>query len=149
MLNRKYTGFSVLIIATLAAVLGCMMGQTSKNDASGQAAPPGAGGPPSSRASLTDPTGTVSNPYSYFPGTEELGPEEIRVVACGTGMPAARRGQAASCFLIELGNGDKFLFDIGTGSMGNIMSLNIPADFLRKIFLSHLHTDHWGDLDNI
>ncbi|MHC4992549.1 MAG: MBL fold metallo-hydrolase, partial [Planctomycetota bacterium] len=105
--------------------------------------------PPSSRASLRDPTGTISNNYAYYPGTEELGPDEIRIVACGTGMPAARRGQAAACFLVELGNGDKFLFDIGTGSMANIMSLNIPADYLRKIFLSHLHTDHWGDLDNI
>jgi ribonuclease Z len=22
----------------------------------------------------------------------------------------------------------------------------IPLDFLTKVFLSHLHTDHWGDL---
>jgi ribonuclease Z len=101
------------------------------------------------RTSMLDPTGTVSDPYIYHPGTEELGPDEIRVVACGTGMPAARRGQAAACFLVELGNGDKFLFDIGSGSMRNVMSLNIPADFLTKIFLSHLHTDHWGDLDAI
>lgn len=101
------------------------------------------------RASLLDPNGTVSNRYNYFPGTEKLDPDEVRVIACGTGMPAARRGQAAACFLVELGNGDKFLFDIGTGSMANIMALNIPADYLRKIFLSHLHTDHFGDLDNI
>ena len=103
----------------------------------------------SSRAAMTNPNSTVANPYSYYPGTEKLGPEEIRVIACGTGMPAARRGQAAACFLVELGNGDKFLFDIGSGSMRNVMALNIPADFLTKIFLSHLHTDHWGDLDAI
>ncbi len=41
-------------------------------------------------------------------------------------MPAARRGQTVTCFLVELGTGDKFLFNIGTGSMGNIMSLDIP-----------------------
>jgi len=98
---------------------------------------------------MDDPRGTVTNPYVYSPGTEALDPNEIRVVACGTGMPAARRGQAAACFLVELGNGDKFIFDIGSGSMRNLMSLNIPADYLRKIFLSHLHTDHWGDLDAI
>jgi len=23
----------------------------------------------------------------------------------------------------------------------------IPYEYLTKIFLSHLHTDHWGDLD--
>jgi ribonuclease Z len=100
----------------------------------------------SDRAILSNPTGTVKNPFQYYPGSEALDEDEIRIVACGTGMPAARRGQAATCFLIELGNGDKFLFDLGTGSMGNIMALNIPMDYLTKVFLSHLHTDHWGDL---
>lgn len=101
----------------------------------------------SARTHQKEPTGTLSDPYMYYAGTEALAPDEIRIVACGTGMPAARRGAAAACFLIELGNGDKFLFDIGTGSMRNVMALNIPADFLTKVFLSHLHTDHWGDLD--
>ncbi|UCH75308.1 MAG: MBL fold metallo-hydrolase [Rhodospirillales bacterium] len=85
--------------------------------------------------------------YVYYPGTEELGAEEIRVTACGTGMPAARRGQAATCFLIETGNGDKFLFDIGTGSMANVAAMMIPYQYLDKVFLSHLHTDHMGDID--
>ncbi len=95
---------------------------------------------------VTSPTGTAPDRYVYYPGTEALRPDEIRITACGTGLPAARRGQAASCFLFELGNGDKFLFDIGTGSMANIASMMIPMDFLTKIFISHLHTDHWGDL---
>ena len=103
----------------------------------------------SRRAHMTDPRGTVSDPYIYHPGSEALAEGEIRVISCGTGMPAARRGQAAACFVVELGNGDKFVFDIGSGSMRNIMALNIPADFLDKIFLSHLHTDHWGDLDGM
>ena len=93
-----------------------------------------------------DRKGVAENRYVYYPGTEELKPDEIRMVACGTGMPAARRGQAATCWLVELGNGDKFLFDLGTGSMANIAALMIPYDYLDKVFLSHLHTDHWGDL---
>ena len=84
--------------------------------------------------------------YVYYPGTESLATEEIRVTACGTGLPAARRGQAATCFLIETGNGDKFLFDIGTGSMANIAAMMIPYEYLDKVFLSHLHTDHMGDI---
>lgn len=95
---------------------------------------------------VEDPNGVAPDRYVYYPGTEELGPEEIRVIACGTGLPAARRSQAATCFLIETGNGDKFLFDIGTGSMANIASLMIPYQYLDKVFLSHLHTDHMGDL---
>ena len=95
---------------------------------------------------VTNPNGTAPDRYVYYPGTEELGKGEIRLFACGTGMPAARRDQAATCWLMELGNGDKFLFDVGTGSMGNVAALMIPYDFLNKVFLSHLHTDHWGDL---
>ena len=53
---------------------------------------------------------------AYFPGTEDLGKDEMRIFACGTGMPTARPKQAATCFLVELGNGDKFVFDMGTGS---------------------------------
>ena len=95
---------------------------------------------------VKSPTSAAPDRYAYYPGTEELGADEMRVVACGTGMPAARHGQAATSFLVELGNGDKFLFDIGTHSMGNTASLMIPYDYLDKVFLSHLHTDHWGDL---
>ncbi len=98
---------------------------------------------------VTSPTGTAPERYVYYPGTEELGKDEIRIVACGTGMPTARRAQAATSFVVELGNGDKFVFDIGSGSMANIQSLMIPADFLGKVFLTHLHTDHWGDLGSL
>ena len=95
---------------------------------------------------VTSPTGIAPDRYVYYPGTEELSKDEIRVIACGTGLPAARRSQAATCFLIEAGNGEKFLFDIGTGSMANIASLMIPYQYLDKVFLSHLHTDHMGDI---
>lgn len=83
----------------------------------------------------------------YAPNSEDLGPDEMRLIACGTGMPTARPSQAASCWLLELGNGDKFIFDIGTGSAERIAAMQIPYNFLDKVFLSHLHTDHFGDLD--
>jgi ribonuclease Z len=98
---------------------------------------------------VKSPTGEAPYRYVYYPGTEELGKDEIRLIALGTGMPAARRSQAATCWLVELGNGDKFLFDIGTGANANMAALMIPFDFLSKIFLTHLHTDHWGDLPGL
>ena len=98
---------------------------------------------------VADPKGTAPDRYVYYPGTEPLGVDEIRLIACGTGMPSARRSQAATCFLVELGDGQKFLFDIGSGSHANIQSLMIPSDFLTKVFLTHLHTDHWGDLTSL
>jgi ribonuclease Z len=85
----------------------------------------------------------------YAPNSEDLAPDEMRVIACGTGMPTARPSQAAACFLVELGNGDKFLFDLGTGSAERIAALQIPYNFLNKVFLGHLHTDHFGDLASL
>ena len=98
---------------------------------------------------VKDPNGLSPNRYVYYPGTEELGSDEIRLIALGTGMPLARRSQAATCWLVELGNGDKFLFDVGTGANANLSALMIPFDFLKKVFLTHLHIDHWGDLPGL
>jgi ribonuclease Z len=89
----------------------------------------------------------VTEHTPYRPGTEKLAADEMRVVACGTGMPNARPKQAAACYLVELGNGDKFLFDIGTGSAERISAQKIPYDLLDKVFIGHLHSDHFGDLD--
>lgn len=85
----------------------------------------------------------------YYPNTEDLAEDEMRVIACGTGMPTTRAAQAAACFLVELGNGDKFLFDIGSGSAERISSLQIPYNYLDKVFIGHLHTDHFGALHDL
>jgi ribonuclease Z len=91
------------------------------------------------------PTAPHPNRDAYYPGTEQLAPDEMRVVACGTGMPQPRLAQAAACYLVELGNGEKFIFDMGEGSFERIMALGIPLDQLNKVFLGHLHLDHAGD----
>jgi len=97
-------------------------------------------------SSGVSPTKASTNRGVYYPGTEELAADEMRVIACGSGMPMPRLKQAAACLLVELGNGDKFIFDMGTGSMERLYALGIPLDYLNKVFLSHLHMDHMGDL---
>jgi ribonuclease Z len=99
------------------------------------------------KESAASPVKAIAEREMYYPGTEDLGPNEMRVIACGTGMPNARPKQAAACWLVELGNGDKFLFDIGTGSAERISALQIPYNYLNKVFIGHLHSDHFGDLD--
>ncbi len=94
------------------------------------------------------PTMAMERDY-YVPNTEDLASDEMRVIACGTGMPTTRAAQAAACFLVELGNGDKFLFDIGSGSAERISSLQIPYDYLDKLFIGHLHADHFGALGEL
>jgi ribonuclease Z len=85
-------------------------------------------------------------PRTYFPGTEKLGKREMRITALGTGMPNQSPSNVAASFLVELGNGDSFIFDIGTGSTDRLAGLESDYSKLDKVFASHLHTDHVGDL---
>jgi ribonuclease Z len=164
MTRVKRTGLPLLLVAVVTGVigyiLGCTQEQREKNaqtvaqettSAAKTPAPSGGSAGQSSAASgvVKDPNGTAPDRNIYYPGTEALGEEEIRLVALGTGMPLARRSQAATSWLVELGNGDKFLFDVGTGSQVNFTAQMIPFDFANKVILSHLHTDHWGDLASL
>lgn len=91
---------------------------------------------------------TAQRRPEYFPNTETLGPAEMRITALGTGLPTPiTRAQKSTAWMVELGNGDVFLFDIGTGSMENLFGLRPDFSRIDKIFLSHLHSDHFGDLD--
>jgi ribonuclease Z len=85
-------------------------------------------------------------PRTYFPGTEKLAADEMRIVALGTGMPNQSPSNVAASFLVDLGNGESFLFDLGTGATDRLAGLE--ADYSRqdKVFISHLHTDHAGDI---
>lgn len=84
-------------------------------------------------------------PRVYYPNIEKLGPKEMRVTALGTGMPNVITGtQKASCWYVELGNGEKFLFDIGSGAMENLAKLRPDWSKVDKAFATHLHSDHIG-----
>ncbi len=84
-------------------------------------------------------------PASYFPNTEILGADEMRITALGTGMPNQTKKAVSISYLVELGNGDKFVFDIGSGALGNLFSLRPDFSKIDKVFASHLHVDHVGD----
>ena len=71
----------------------------------------------------------------YAPNSETLDPDEIRIIACGTGMPTPRPAQAAACFLMELGNGDKFIFDIGDGGTERLLPWGFQPRFWIRFFL--------------
>ena len=91
---------------------------------------------------------TTNRLPTYYPNTEEINPDEMRITALGTGLPTPiTRAQKSTAWMVELGNGDVFLFDIGTGSMENLFGLRPDFSKIDKIFLSHLHSDHFGDLD--
>jgi len=85
-------------------------------------------------------------PRTYFPNTEKLGKDEMRITALGTGMPTQTPSNKSASFLVELGNGDAFIFDLGTGATDMLSALQADYSKLDKVFVSHLHTDHIGDL---
>jgi ribonuclease Z len=85
-------------------------------------------------------------PRTFYPNTEKLSKDEMRIYALGTGMPNQSPSNVAACFLVELGNGESFLFDMGTGSTDRLAALEVDYSKLDKVFISHLHTDHAGDI---
>jgi ribonuclease Z len=94
--------------------------------------------------------GTPQREYAemFIPGEEELEDGEMRVTVLGSGNPWPTRAQASASILVEVGNPERdiFIFDIGTGAIANYASLKLPVNALNKVFITHLHADHMGDL---
>lgn len=99
---------------------------------------------------LTPVVGTPRREYAemFIPGEEELEDGEIRVTVLGSGNPWPTRAQASASILVEVGNPERdiFIFDLGTGAVANYASLKLPVNALNKVFITHLHADHIGDL---
>lgn len=99
---------------------------------------------------LTPVIGTPTRGHAeqFIPGEESLGEGELRVTVLGSGNPWPTRAQASASILVEVGNPERdlLLFDLGTGSLINFASLKLPVNRLDKLFLTHLHADHMGDI---
>ena len=64
---------------------------------------------------------------------------------CGSSSPISALGRAKAC-IGALVDGRLYLFDVGPGSWKNIETWRLPANRLSGVFLTHLHSDHIGDL---
>lgn len=83
----------------------------------------------------------------FHPG-EQLDEHEMRISFLGT-SPLLRRSQQGSSVFVELGNGESFVFDCGSGVMANYAAMQIPMSKMRKVFITHLHGDHTSDLTHL
>jgi len=94
--------------------------------------------------------GDPSREYAetFVPGQEDLEDGELRVTILGSGNPWPTRAQASAGILVEVGNPERDIiaFDLGTGTLANYASLRLPVNKLNKLFITHLHADHMGDL---
>lgn len=83
----------------------------------------------------------------FIPG-EELAPNEMRICFMGTAF-SPRLGQACNSIFIELGSGECFVFDCGSGVVMKYICMGVPYSKMTRVFLTHLHGDHMSDLTTI
>ena len=82
---------------------------------------------------------------NWFPGTEEVQPDEMRITFMGSAA-MIRPGQMNTSIFVELGNGDSFVFDMGEGAVANYIAAGVPLNKINDIFITHLHVDHFGSI---
>ena len=66
------------------------------------------GGKPGGGITLPEyyrPTPYIGNRNNYFPTSEQLGPDEMRISFVGSCPYPPRRSQAGTCIMLELGDG--------------------------------------------
>lgn len=80
-----------------------------------------------------------------FPLGEPLASDEMRITFLGTSF-LPRLAQECNSVFVETGNGDSFVFDLGSGVSAKYNAMGIPPSRMEKVFLTHLHGDHTSDL---
>ncbi|HEY1425455.1 MAG TPA: MBL fold metallo-hydrolase [Caulobacteraceae bacterium] len=70
---------------------------------------------------------------------------ELRLRFLGCGDAFASGGRFNTCFLVEQA-ADAFLIDCGASSLVAIRRFGVDPNAIGKIFISHLHGDHFGGL---
>ena len=92
-----------------------------------------------------EPQDHLKSAANWFPRSEDVQPDEMRIIFMGT-SPSIRPGQANTSIFVQLGNGENFIFDLGEGSIANYIAAGFALNELDKVFITHLHVDHFGSL---
>lgn len=72
-----------------------------------------------------------------------LSPMQLTILGSGTAIPSLRRGSPG--LLVEVA-GQSLLFDGGAGTLPRLLGAGVAITELDRIFYTHLHPDHTGDL---
>lgn len=91
------------------------------------------------------PSPWMASASNWFPRTEDVQPNEMRIIFMGS-APFIRPGQMNTSIFVQLGNGENFIFDIGEGSPANYIAAGFALNELKDVFITHLHVDHFGGL---
>jgi len=71
----------------------------------------------------------------------------LHIVLCGTGSPLPDPDRASACTAV-IAAGHVVLIDSGPGSALRLAEAHIPMQDMDAVLLTHLHSDHIGDLGN-
>ena len=73
------------------------------------------------------------------------GADALKVTLCGTSGPLPIRDRAKSCVAVQAG-GSLYFVDMGPEATENLLTWRMPLATTKAVFISHLHSDHIGDL---
>jgi ribonuclease Z len=72
----------------------------------------------------------------------------VQVIVLGSGSPLPDPARAGPSTLVRTGAGD-LLFDRGRGVLMRAAAAGTSAGALQGLFLTHLHSDHTTDLNDV
>ncbi|MBW8812719.1 MAG: MBL fold metallo-hydrolase [Caulobacterales bacterium] len=75
-------------------------------------------------------------------------PDGLKVIFCGTSGPLPIPDRAKACTAVIAG-GKLYLVDAGPESTKNLLSWRAPLARAQALFITHLHSDHIGDVGEV
>ena len=142
-------------VAGAALAAGAGLGVLGVADARATGNQSAAGSPEPSRTPKPTPGATpYANPVvdtyttgdlGVFPLGTPVAKDAMRLTFIGTSF-LPRIAQECNSVFVELGNGDSFVFDLGSGVSAKYNAYGVPPSRMTKVFLTHLHGDHTSDL---
>ena len=73
--------------------------------------------------------------------------DALSAIVCGSRSPLPDSSRDEACILVIAGK-NIYVIDTGAGSANNVNQWGIPANRIKAVLLTHLHSDHIADLPN-
>jgi len=136
----KYAGAAGVAVGAGVGLSGAAAACGGDKDKGGGGTPTG-----DAAAAATSTGAAVSNQPigAYKPA--KIGSDQMRISFLGTSF-LPRIAQQCNSVFVEVGNGDTFVFDYGSGVSSKYTACGITPRHQDKVFITHLHGDHTSDL---
>ena len=75
-------------------------------------------------------------------------PDGLHLYVCGSGSPLPDAARAGPCIGVLAGD-RAFIFDVGAGAIRRLTRMGFPTGRTEKLYLSHLHSDHFDGIGEL